>query len=96
MRLLAVVALVIVALTVVWAVRVYNVHRAKKAPWRVTEKTKGKGVYLYLTKLGEQPIEVARVDIGDDDYENTYTEAVFAAESKAASMNANRRLLGNG
>ena len=97
MKALALLLVIAVAVTVVvLTVTAIRDYRTKRAIWRVIEKTKGKGVYLYLVKYGEEPVEVARVSIVDPDYEEAYTAAVFAAEQKAATMNANRKMLGYG
>lgn len=94
MKALALLLVIAVAVTVVvLTVTAIRDYKAKRAVWRVTEKSQGRYVYLYLTKYGERPIQAASVHIGVPDYEDEYTAAVFAAEQKAATMNANKKVL---
>lgn len=56
--------------------------RRANRPWVVHTSSAGNRVIIRLTKPGEDPILVAEVRAGDDDFEGS----LFAAEAKAESM----------
>lgn len=96
--LLVVVALLLlVALGVIVALRALearrNSHKLAHAKWEPVEYSKGGHYYVKLLKVGQEPIQIARLDFRDSDFESYLHEARAQAVQEAIILNRPAKLL---
>ena len=72
---------------VAWLAYTAYVRLTAPSGWRLEERSEGECVRLLATRAGNEPLELARVAVGDEDFDGRLYEARSEARLKVRALN---------
>jgi hypothetical protein len=78
----------LVVLVLVVAVALLRSRRRARAPWALREESEGDALRVFAARPGAQPLLVASVPFGDEDFESRLHEARAEGRARVAALNS--------